>query len=61
MSIYDIKLKDSDKIYSVSTETSREIALTKVGDKVEIKYINVGASKYIIVNGFTNITTMPVE
>ncbi|OBY12467.1 cell shape-determining protein [Clostridium paraputrificum] len=60
-SIYDIKLKDSDKIYSVSTETSREIALTKVGDKVEIKYINVGASKYIIVNGFTNITTMPVE
>ena len=60
-SIYDIKLKDSDKIYSVSTETSREIALTKVGDKVEIKYINVGESKYIIVNGFTNITTMPVE
>ena len=60
-SIYDIKLKDSDKIYSVSTETSREIALTKVGDKVEIKYINVGASKYIIVNGFTNITTTPVE
>ncbi|MFR4998807.1 MAG: cell shape-determining protein, partial [Clostridium paraputrificum] len=60
-SIYDLKLKDSDKIYSVSTETSREIALTKVGDKVEIKYINVGASKYIIVNGFTNITTTPVE
>lgn len=54
-SIYDIKLTNSDNIFSVSTETSREVALSKIGDSVKIKYVNVGSSKYIIVNGFENI------
>ncbi|HEY5524648.1 MAG TPA: cell shape-determining protein [Clostridium sp.] len=55
-SIYDIKLKGQDqKIFSVSTETSRDVALSKVGDTVKIKYINVGDSKYIMVDGFENI------
>ncbi|HEY5524483.1 MAG TPA: cell shape-determining protein, partial [Clostridium sp.] len=55
-SIYDIKLKGQDqKIFSVSTETSRDVALSKVGDMVKIKYINVGDSKYIMVDGFENI------
>ena len=54
-SIYDIKLEGiEDKIFSVSTETSREVAMTKVGDKVKINYINIGNSKYIIVNGLIN-------
>lgn len=54
-SIYDIKLKGiEDKIFSVSTETSREVAITKVGDKVKINYINIGNSRYIIVNGLIN-------
>ncbi len=53
-SIYDIKLKGSDNIYSVSTETAREVALSSVGDKVKIEYMNVGDSRYIIVNSFTN-------
>lgn len=53
-SVYDIKLKNDDNIYSVSTETAREAALTKVGDNVQIKYINVGDSRYIIVNSFIN-------
>lgn len=60
-SIYDLKIKGNDKIYSISTETSREVALTKVGDTVEIKYINVGGSKYIIANAFENITNIPKE
>ena len=54
-SIYDIKLNNSDKIFSVSTEASREVALSKIGDSVRIKYVNVGNSKYIIVNGLENI------
>ena len=54
-SIYDITLKENNKIFSVSTETSREVALSKVGDIVEIKYINVGSSRYILVNDFKNI------
>lgn len=60
-SIYDIKLKGSDNIYSVSTETSREAALSKVGDKVKIEYMNVGDSRYIIVNSFKNINTTPKD
>jgi hypothetical protein len=55
-SIYDIKLKNNLNIFSVSTETSREVALTKVGDNVEVKFIRVGDSKYIITNSFTNIS-----
>ena len=54
-SIYDIKLVGNDKIFSVSTETVREVALSNVGDTVKIKYINVGNSRYIIVNGFENL------
>ena len=60
-SIYDIQLKNNDKIFSVSTETAREVALTNLGDTVEIKYINVGSSRYIIVNGFENTTAKPVD
>lgn len=56
-SIYDIKLKGDDNIYSVSTETAREVSLSKPGDKVKIEYMNVGDSRYIIVNSFENINT----
>lgn len=60
-SIYDIKLKDSNNIFSVSTETSREVALSNVGDYVKIKYVNVGDSKYIIVNGFEKIEKPAID
>ncbi|MGL4772110.1 MAG: cell shape-determining protein [Clostridium sp.] len=60
-SIYDIKLKGDEHIFTVSTETSREVALTSVGDKVKVKYIKVGDSKYIIVNSFENLTIQPVQ
>lgn len=60
-SIYDIKLKNSDNIFSVSTETSRDAALTKVGDVVEVKYIKVGNSKYIVTNSFNNISFTKTE
>eukprot|EP00831_Metopus_contortus_P068025 TRINITY_DN6077_c0_g1_i4.p2 TRINITY_DN6077_c0_g1~~TRINITY_DN6077_c0_g1_i4.p2 ORF type:complete len:229 (-),score=31.25 TRINITY_DN6077_c0_g1_i4:56-742(-) len=53
-SIYDIKLKGDQNIYSVSTETAREVALTAVNDDVEIKYIKVENSKYIITKSFIN-------
>jgi len=55
-SIYDIKLKNNDNVFSVSTETSRAVALTKVQDAVKMKYIKVGASKYILVNSFDNVS-----
>ena len=55
-SIYDIKIKGNESIFSVSTETAREVALTKVNDTVEMKYIKVGSSKYIITNSFTNMS-----
>jgi len=54
-SIYDIKLKNNQNIFSVSTETSRDVALTKVSDNVEMKYIKVGDSKYTIINSFINL------
>lgn len=60
-SIYDIKLKGIDNIFSVSTETSREIAITSPGDSVSLKYINVGNSRYIITNNFQNISLKPEE
>lgn len=53
---YEIKLADSDKIFSVSTETSKDAALTEVGDEVKINYINVGDNRYMLVNGFENLT-----
>ena len=55
-SIYDIKIKGLDNIFSVSTESSREAALTKVGDKVSLKFIKVGDGKYIITNSFENLS-----
>ena len=55
-SIYDIKLKNNDNIFSVSTETSRDVALTKAGDTVEMKFIKVGDSKYILINSFDNLS-----
>ena len=55
-SIYDIKIKGQDNIFTVSTETSREVALSSVGDKVKIKYIKVGDGKYILTNSFENLT-----
>lgn len=60
-SIYDIKLKNSDNIFSVSTETSRDVALTKVGDIVEMKYIKVGNNKYIVTNSFNNAVFAKTE
>ena len=50
-SIYDIKLKGEENyIFSVSTETARDVALIREGDIVSIKYINVKNSRYVIVN-----------
>lgn len=60
-SIYDIKLKENDHIFSVSTETSREVALTSVGDKVAVKYIKVGEGRFVLTNSFENITIKLVE
>lgn len=55
-SIYDIKIKGEDSFFSVSTETSREVALTNVGDTISIKFIKVGDGEYIITNSFENLT-----
>ena len=55
-SIYDIKIKGSENIFSVSTESSRDVALTKIGDKVSLKFIKVGDGKYIITNSFENLS-----
>ncbi|WP_252230079.1 cell shape-determining protein [Clostridium sp. ZBS15] len=60
-SIYDVKLKGINNIFSISTETSREIALTNVGDSVSIKYINVGNSRYLITNYFENVSLSNTE
>jgi hypothetical protein len=56
ISIYDVKLKDQGKVFTVSTDNSREVALSKVGDRVSIKYMSVKDSKYIIVDSFENLT-----
>ena len=60
-SIYDIKLKNNENIFSVSTETSRDVALTKAGDAVEMKFIKVGDSKYTIINSFVNLPVGNLE
>ena len=60
-SIYDLKLKGNDNIFSVSTETSREVALTSVGDKVRLKYIKVGEGRFVLTNSFENLTIKLVE
>ena len=51
-SIYDIKLKGEDSIFTVSTETFRNVALCKEGDTVKIGYIKVGDGEYILSNSF---------
>lgn len=55
-SIYDIKIKGNENIFTVSTETSREVALSKVGDKIKVKFIRVGEGKYILTNSFENLS-----
>lgn len=60
-SIYDIKLKDNDNIFTVSTETSREVALSNVGDKVKLKFIKVSNTRYIITNSFENLSMKATE
>lgn len=55
-SIYDIKIKGNNNIFSVSTETSREVALSSVGDKISVKFIKFGDGKFILTNSFENIT-----
>lgn len=60
-SIYDMKVKDNDNIFQVSTETARDAALTTVGDSVEMNFIKVGSSRYIIVNSFINNSLGNVE
>lgn len=60
-SIYDMKLKDNNNIFQISTETAREAALTTVGDSVEMNFIKVGSSRYIIVNSFINHSLGNVE
>ncbi|GAB6167659.1 hypothetical protein JCM1393_01190 [Clostridium carnis] len=54
-SIYDIKIKGNNSIFSVSTETSREVALSSVGDKILIKFIKVGDGKFVLTNSFENL------
>ena len=56
-----LKEKFDNNIYSVSTETAREVSLSKPGDKVKIEYMNVGDSRYIIVNSFENANTSPKD
>lgn len=60
-SIYDIKIKGSENIYTVSTETSREVALSSVGDKIRVKFIKVGEGKFILTNSFENLTFKKVQ
>lgn len=60
-SIYDIKIKGSENIYTVSTETSREVALSSVGDKIRVKFIKVGDGKFILTNSFENLTLKKVQ
>ncbi|MGL5353436.1 MAG: cell shape-determining protein [Clostridium sp.] len=60
-SIYDVKLQGNDHIFSVSTESSREVALTSVGDTVKVKYIKVGEGRFVLTNSFENITIKLVE
>lgn len=60
-SIYDIKLKNNENIFSVSTETSREVALTQANDSVEMKFIKVGDNRYIITNSFSNLSFVNSE
>ena len=55
-SIYDIKLKEKENIYSISTETIREAAMLREGDKVSIEYINSKSSKYIIASNVKTIS-----
>lgn len=56
-SIYDLKIKGSDYIFSVSTEVTRNIAITQKDDKVKVIYIKTGDSKNIIVKEFQNLNT----
>lgn len=60
-SIYDIKIKGQENIFTVSTETSREVALSSVGDKVRLKYIKVGEGRYILTNSFENLSLVTKE
>lgn len=60
-SIYDVKLNNNENIFSVSTETSRDVALTQIGDTVELKFIKVESSRYIITNSFVNISLGNLE
>jgi len=53
-SIYDLMLEKDGRIFSVSTEISREIALTKIGDPVKISFIKVGDTSYILAKTFDN-------
>ncbi len=53
-SIYDIKISGNNNVFSVSTETARSVAISAVGDEVEMKYIKTGNSNYILVNSFEN-------
>jgi hypothetical protein len=55
-SIYDLTLENNDKIFSVSTEVSREVALTQKGDLVKITYVKVGDTNYILAKTFENLT-----
>ncbi|MGL4992505.1 MAG: cell shape-determining protein [Sarcina sp.] len=55
-STYELKLDDSNKIFSVPTQTSKDAALTDVGDQVKINYMNIGDNRYMLVNSFENLT-----
>lgn len=55
MTCYDMVLDNDKHIYSVSTENSREAAVTSVGDTVKISYLSGTQSDVITVMEFDNL------
>ncbi|MDO4554232.1 MAG: cell shape-determining protein [Lachnospiraceae bacterium] len=51
---YDIVLSGDDRIYTVSTETERLVALTAVGDQVSIQFHADTEEKEVTATGFQN-------
>lgn len=51
-SYYDLQVDGSDRIFTVSTETSRSVALVKEGDSVEIGFIGQGNSTRVLARSF---------
>ena len=58
MTYYDMVLENDPNTYSVSTDVSRQVALTVAGDQVEITYLsgNQAEEGTISATGFSNQT-----